>query len=229
MFLLNKIKFLGGISAIALLLNACSTTSFPEFGAEDEENVAVSEGGRVTKKMPEAGKSLKSDTQNVAYEGQDDEELRDVEIDEEVVSADVGSEEETVVQDETTLVEENVGPSVSYRMETFYFDNGSASLSSKYNAQIKKIVKAAKENNATVMVYGYASSRTRNTDVASHKLANFKVSMERATSVAAALKRAGMPADKIVVEALSDTAPAYVEVMPEGERLNRRAEVYISY
>lgn len=229
MFLLNKIKFLGGLSALALLLNACSTANFPEFGVDNEENVAVSEGGRVTKKMPEAGKSLKADTKNVAYEGQEDEELSDVEVDDVEVVADNVVEEETVVQDETVLAEENAGPSVSYRMETFYFDNGSASLSSKYNAQIKKIVKTAKENKATVMVYGYASSRTRNTDVASHKLANFKVSMERATSVAAALKRAGMPADKIVVEALSDTVPAYVEVMPEGERLNRRAEVYISY
>ncbi len=66
-------------------------------------------------------------------------------------------------------------------------------------------------------------------DAATHKLANFKVSSERAQNVAAALKKAGVPASKIVVEALSDTAPAYQEVMPEGERLNRRAEVYISY
>jgi outer membrane protein OmpA-like peptidoglycan-associated protein len=47
--------------------------------------------------------------------------------------------------------------------------------------------------------------------------------------VAAALRRAGMPANKILVEAMSDNRPAYLEVMPEGERLNRRTEVYISY
>ena len=46
---------------------------------------------------------------------------------------------------------------------------------------------------------------------------------------AQALRKAGIPSSKIVVEALSDSAPAYLEVMPEGERLNRRAEVYISY
>ena len=91
------------------------------------------------------------------------------------------------------------------------------------------LVKEAKANNATVTVYGYASSRTRNTDVVSHKMANFRVSLARAESVAAALRRAGLPASRITVEALSDTAPAYLEVMPEGERLNRRAEVYISY
>ena len=34
---------------------------------------------------------------------------------------------------------------------------------------------------------------------------------------------------KAVIEAMSDSAPAYLEVMPEGERLNRRVEVFISY
>jgi len=53
--------------------------------------------------------------------------------------------------------------------------------------------------------------------------------MERAQNVALALKRAGVSADKISIEAMSDSAPAYQEVMPEGERLNRRAEIYIAY
>ena len=75
----------------------------------------------------------------------------------------------------------------------------------------------------------FASSRTRNTDAVSHKLANFKVSMDRAQNVAQALRKAGLAAEYIEVEALSDTAPVYLEVMPEGERLNRRAEIYITY
>lgn len=222
---------------MALLLSACSTTaSFPEINDGEHEDVTVEAGGRVSKKMPQEGSSLKADTKNVAYEGQEDEELDDLEVaDEDKVGVDTTAEEETILPEGAeakvaeVIDEENTGPSVSYRVDTFYFDNGSASLGSKYNAQIKKIVKTAKENKATVMVYGYASSRTRNTDVASHKLANFKVSMERAMSVANALKKAGLSADKVGVEALSDTTPAYVEVMPEGERLNRRAEVYISY
>ena len=58
---------------------------------------------------------------------------------------------------------------------------------------------------------------------------NFRVSQARADAVAKALVRAGLPASDITVEALSDAYPAYLEVMPEGERLNRRAEVFISY
>lgn len=120
-------------------------------------------------------------------------------------------------------------PSVTYRLDTFYFANGSSVLDGGYNARIRDIVRQAKAKKAVITVYGYASSRTRNTDIVSHKLANFNVSMARAENVAAALRRAGLPAKSIKVEALSDSNPAYLEVMPEGERLNRRAEVYISY
>lgn len=125
--------------------------------------------------------------------------------------------------------EEDSGPSVTYRLETFYFSNGSAFLDNDYQQRIREIVKIAKENNAQIRVLGHASSRTRNTDIATHKLTNFKVSQERAEAVAKALRRAGLPASQISIEALSDSNPAYLEVMPEGERLNRRAEVYISY
>lgn len=125
--------------------------------------------------------------------------------------------------------EENVAPSVTYLAGTIYFNNGSAAVDASYNRQLREIVRLAKANKATLNVFGYASSRTRNTDIVSHKMANFKVSAARAENVANALRRAGMPASRIRVEALSDSNPAYLEVMPEGERLNRRAEIYISY
>lgn len=120
-------------------------------------------------------------------------------------------------------------PSITYRLDTFYFNNGSSNLDDEERARIRNIVKIAKKNDAKIRVLGYASSRTRNTDIATHKLMNFRVSQARADAVAKALVRAGLPASDITVEALSDSNPAYLEVMPEGERLNRRAEVYISY
>ena len=134
---------------------------------------------------------------------------------------------------EAGLIEEEVvidsTPSVTYRLDTFYFDNGGAYLDSKYNKQIRNIANIVNKNDAIVKVLGFASSRTSDTDEVSHKIANFKVSLERAQNVANAIKRAGVSEDSIEIEALSDSVPAYVEVMPEGERLNRRAEVYISY
>ena len=220
---------------------------FPDFD-DNEEDVVVYECGRLVRQMLEEGSSLKSNTQNAAYEGEEEVDEVDVAEEPQDDSVDEIVEEETVTAAETVPVkEENLeeeveaaevveeltaepaGSSVSYRVDTFYFDNGSAYLSPKYNPNLRKIAKMVKENNANIVVYGHSSSRTRDTDPVSHKLANFKASLERAQNVAAALKRAGVPAGKISVQAMSDSAPAYQEVMPEGERLNRRAEVYISY
>lgn len=251
MFLLKKVSVLCGICSAVLLLNACANAVFPEI--EDEEEITVGEGGRVVRTLPKEGNSLKADEVNRAYEGEEESETpandsveQIIEKDESVAAVEtkpVLSEEKTAPKQESgktakaaetpvsdmSILMESSAPSVSYRLDTFYFADGSSVLDSEYNGNIRKIVKEAKANNATVTVYGYASSRTRNTDVVSHKMANFRVSLARAESVAAALRRAGLPASRITVEALSDTAPAYLEVMPEGERLNRRAEVYISY
>lgn len=251
MFLLKKVSVLCGICSAVLLLNACANAVFPEI--EDEEEITVGEGGRVVRTLPKEGNSLKADEANRAYEGEEESETpandsveQIIEKDESVAAVEtkpVLSEEKTAPKQESdktakapevsvsdmSILTESSAPSVSYRLDTFYFADGSSVLDSEYNGNIRKIVKEAKANNATVTVYGYASSRTRNTDVVSHKMANFRVSLARAESVAAALRRAGLPASRITVEALSDTASAYLEVMPEGERLNRRAEVYISY
>ena len=204
--------------------------------------------------MPEEGESLKADDKNVAYDEErpdipfaaktkpvKKEELKDnkQEAEKQLSENKVAKQDKEkvkipakkdVVMPKIAEVEENTVPSVSYQLDTFYFNNGSSSLDSKYNKQIRNIVKLAKsKKNAIVIVKGYASSRTRNTDPVSHKLANFKVSEARAQSVAKALRNYGLSADKIQTEALSDSMPAYQEVMPEGERLNRRAEVYIMY
>lgn len=222
-------KLICGLTAV-LMLSACASTVFPDFD-DNEDDIEVREGGRVVRELPDEGNSLKADTENAAYEGEKTAEEDEVEA---VKTEPVAKEELSEENEDVTVAAEEVnaepaGPSVSYRVETIYFDNGSSAVDAKYNAALRKVAKMVKENNASVVVYGHASSRTRDTDPVSHKMANFKASAERAQSVAAALKRAGVPASKITVEALSDSQPAYLEVMPEGERLNRRAEIYISY
>ena len=137
----------------------------------------------------------------------------------------VKNEEASVEEGE----EEIDGPTMHYLAGTVYFENGGAVVGSNYRQLLKKIAKIAKENDATVTVYGFASSRTRDTDPASHKLANFKVSADRAENTVKVLIRAGVNAEKITSQAMSDSMPMYQEVMPEGERLNRRAEIYLTY
>lgn len=135
----------------------------------------------------------------------------------------------TAAEDKTlNKVEDNM-PTMHYLAETIYFDNGSSVVDYKFYDELKAVAKVAKKNNAVVSVFGYASSRTRNTDPASHKLANFKISAERANSVVKVLKKQGVKSDRIISQALSDSAPVYQEVMPEGERLNRRVEIYLTY
>ncbi len=122
-----------------------------------------------------------------------------------------------------------VEPSVAYQAATILFADGSAVIAPEYDSEIRYIARLAKRKNAHITVYGFSSSRTRNTDMATHKMINFQTSLKRAESVAAALIRAGVPQKSVAVEALSDSQPLYREIMPEGERLNRRAEIYISY
>ena len=223
---MNNLKNFVVLGAAFLALSACSLAPFPEF--DDDEY------------------SLVSDSENATYEGQENKKKVDapekaapaktkpVIIADDLDKKSEKSEKKVVAKKEIApkvqpAPVENAIPSVTYLVATIYFNNGSAAVDASYNKQLRDIVKLAKSKNATLNVFGYASSRTRNTDIVSHKMANFKVSAERAENVANALRRAGMPASKIKVEALSDSNPAYLEVMPEGERLNRRAEVYISY
>ena len=226
---------------LVVALNACSSAVFPE----------VIEDDSLSESILEEDYALTSDTQNVAYEGEEDEVFADVVPDGSVKNTENEEKQDLITPAKTTEVKtaelpqpvtekeiatnieedktEEFEPSVTYRLETIYFDNGSSEVASEYKAKIREAADLVKKNNAKIRVLGFSSSRTRNMDIASHKLANFKVSAERAENVASALRRAGVPAENITVEALSDTAPAYLEVMPEGERLNRRAEIYVSY
>lgn len=133
--------------------------------------------------------------------------------------------EQKVVETEQKSAE----PSVFYLAETIYFSNGGSTVESKYLDKMRKIVKEAKSHGGKIIVQGFASSRTRDTDIVTHKMTNLRVSTARAESVAKLLIKYGMPKNRVITEGLSDSRPVYQEVMPEGERLNRRAEIYISY
>lgn len=248
MMLQKILKSLFTVTAIVLLAG-CSTAVFPEVIEDDSVSISES-GGKVIKE----GEGLGSDEKNAAYEEMPDED--DVFADvvpvaeknkkaargnksaaadkkakpvKPLVEQKKAASAKTPEKEENGKAEEEFEPSVTYRLETIYFDNGSAYVSPEYNAKIREAANLVKNNSARIRVLGYASSRTRNTDIVTHKMANFKISSERAENVAVALRQAGVPARNITVEALSDTAPAYLEVMPEGERLNRRAEIYVSY
>lgn len=256
MFLPHTFRTFCGLVGLAFVLSSCTSAPFPEI--VDDDDYATLSSGESSFDVPVRKVSLKessalgSDNENALYEGQEKikaspkkktkasqaEKISAAKV-KPVITDELDEEDDALasINDEKFKAElkvnevsvEETGPSVTYLVGTVYFNNGSSAVDSSYNRQLRDIVKEAKAKKATLNVYGYASSRTRNTDIVSHKMANFKVSSARAENVAAALRRAGMPSAKIKAEALSDSNPAYLEVMPEGERLNRRAEIYLSY
>jgi outer membrane protein OmpA-like peptidoglycan-associated protein len=113
--------------------------------------------------------------------------------------------------------------------EIIYFHGDGVSLSSAARKQVGEAAAAFKANggNGTVKVVGHSSSRTGNMSVERHLEVIFQKSQQRANAVAQALIKAGVPASKVVVEAVGDSQPIYYESMPRGEEGNRRAEIFL--
>jgi outer membrane protein OmpA-like peptidoglycan-associated protein len=110
-----------------------------------------------------------------------------------------------------------------------YFPGDSTGLPAAARAQVRDAVAAfqASGGSASIKVVGHASSRTANMPVERHLEVIFQKSQARADAVAQALIRAGVPADRVQIEAVGDSQPVYYESMPKGEAGNRRAEIFV--
>lgn len=250
----KSVKFLTMFPAVMALVG-CASAFFPDF--DEGSDIVVDDGGKVEIRKVEEKGVLVGDKDNALYEDGDEElevaakqakaatsaadaERRlaqvnrksDDECADKVEPAKVAkvTREEIAPQNQHPKAEERIdAPAVHYLAGVVYFANGGAYIDNEGMSKLRSLAKDAKKHNAKVEVFGFASSRTRNTDPVSHKLANFEVSAKRAENVAAALRRLGVDKSRIEVQALSDSMPMYKEVMPEGERLNRRAEIYLTY
>ena len=110
-----------------------------------------------------------------------------------------------------------------------YFAGDGTSLPASARAQVREAVAAFQAGGGagSVKVVGHASSRTANMPVERHLEMIFQKSQARANAVAQALIKAGIPADKVQIEAVGDSQPVYYESMPKGEDGNRRAEIFV--
>ena len=110
-----------------------------------------------------------------------------------------------------------------------YFSGDGTSLPAAARTQVRDAVAAfnALGGQGSIKVVGHASSRTANMPVERHLEVIFQKSQARANAVAQALIRAGIPADKVRIEAVGDSQPVYYESMPKGEDGNRRAEIFV--
>ncbi|HKQ09967.1 MAG TPA: OmpA family protein [Rhizomicrobium sp.] len=113
--------------------------------------------------------------------------------------------------------------------QTIYFPGDTTSLPKAARAKVSQAVTAfqAGGGTGTVKVVGHASSRTANMSVERHLEVIFQKSQARANAVAQALIKAGVPADRVQIEAVGDSQPIFYESMPKGEDGNRRAEIFV--
>ncbi|MGH6870894.1 MAG: OmpA family protein [Rhizomicrobium sp.] len=110
-----------------------------------------------------------------------------------------------------------------------FFPHDTTVLSAAGRAQVRAAVQAyqAAGGQGFVRVVGHSSSRTGNMPLARHLVYNFERSQARANAVARELIAEGVPAAKVLVEAVGDSEPVYYESMPQGEDGNRRAEIFL--
>jgi outer membrane protein OmpA-like peptidoglycan-associated protein len=102
-------------------------------------------------------------------------------------------------------------------------------LNASAKAQVRAAVDAFKASGGQgfVRIVGHASSRTSNMPLEKHLELIFNKSQDRANAVAKEVIREGVPANRVLVEAVGDSQPVYYESMPQGEDGNRRAEIYL--
>ncbi len=151
-------------------------------------------------------------------------------------TTDVGGPESmsgAVVANLGVLQTSAVSPVTSYAgampSEVVFFPGDITSLTAKARAEIRAAVSAYQGSGgqAYVRVVGHSSSRTGNMSALAHTEMNYRKSLARATAVARELIRQGVPADRVLVNAVGDSQPVYYESMPKGEDGNRRAEIFI--
>jgi outer membrane protein OmpA-like peptidoglycan-associated protein len=110
-----------------------------------------------------------------------------------------------------------------------YFPGDGIALSKAARDQIRTAAEQFKASGAggSIRVVGHASSRTSNMTVEKHLETIFKKSQDRANAVAQELIHQGVPAGKVLIDAVGDSQPVYYESMPRGEEGNRRAEIFV--
>jgi outer membrane protein OmpA-like peptidoglycan-associated protein len=111
-------------------------------------------------------------------------------------------------------VQKAPAPAAGTPIAEIRFAADSTNLSDQDRQTIGKIVPLYQENPGRIRIIGYASAGSG----AAERLNSFRAALDRAQAVAAALTQAGVPSDKIAVEAApsgSDSAENRAEVLLE--------------
>jgi outer membrane protein OmpA-like peptidoglycan-associated protein len=110
-----------------------------------------------------------------------------------------------------------------------FFPGDGTLLSAQAKQQVRAVVEQFRQRGGQgfIRIVGHSSSRTTNMPVEKHLEVIFNKSQDRANSVAKEMIKEGVPANRVLVEAVGDSQPVYYESMPKGEDGNRRAEIFL--
>jgi outer membrane protein OmpA-like peptidoglycan-associated protein len=110
-----------------------------------------------------------------------------------------------------------------------YFPGDGTQLNAEGRLQVRAAVQAFKQSGGQgyIRVVGHSSSRTTDMPLEKHLEVIFDKSQDRANAVAREVIEEGVPANRVLVEAVGDSQPVYYESMPKGEDGNRRAEIFL--
>ena len=110
-----------------------------------------------------------------------------------------------------------------------FFPGDSVHLSAEARAQVRAAADdfKARGGEGFIRVVGHSSSRTANMPLERHLEIIYRKSKDRADAVVRELVRDGVPAGKVLMEAVGDSQPVYYESMPKGEEGNRRVELFL--
>ncbi len=109
------------------------------------------------------------------------------------------------------------------------FGRGSTGLGGNDFSVLQKVAEIQKSNRATVRIVAHSAQDAYGSSVADLERANYEVSRRRALSIANQLVRLGVPVDRIVAEAASDSEPVYETNTARGLAANRRAEIFVDF
>ena len=107
------------------------------------------------------------------------------------------------------------------------FSDATTILSADAKAQIRAAAESFNDRGGTgyIRVVGHASTSSTKVSEARRLELNFERSQARATSVMRELIKDGVAANKILIDAVGDSQPAY-NAAAQGENGNRRAEIF---
>lgn len=112
---------------------------------------------------------------------------------------------------------------------TLYFPQGGSQLTQNDLNVLSQVAGIYRNGGKSIKVVGHASKSAGTSDQVRQDLVNYKASLDRSTSAAAALLRIGIPQDKIDIAAVGAREPRYTEESSAGIAGNQRVEVFIQY